>query len=530
MNIMRYKLLIKLTLSILLIFIYGIACTDLTEETPDAQTSLDSEEEFIAALGEAYTILGNSWGSNGKGLYPMTEVSTDEMVVPQRGADWFDGGVWIQTHRHTTPVDHGPTGQTWNFLFSGVNATSRLILQFETLADAGQLDMEMAESFIGELRVLRGFYYYWLLDTFGNVPIIDNFAEVAGNPPNNTDFQAGRTELFNFIESEVLESIDGLSDDPRASYGRMHQDAAHFLLGKLYLNAEVYLGTPRWNDAVAHFDAVINSGNYNLEPDYFANFAVQNSGASETIFAIPYDEIFLPGFNFHHATLHYNHQFTWNFEQQPWNGYATLAEFYRSFEEDDVRKGDGQTRGLLVGPQYDIAGNPLIDGDIGPDHHLTLTADIPSITMTGDLAQPSREKGARFAKFEYEIGATPDLSNDFPVFRYADALLSKAEALWRQNPGDAEALMLVNQIRERAGVAPFGQLTAENLVAERGRELYTEMWRRQDLIRFDGIDGGETRFNDPWWEKNVSPAHRNVFPIPQDQMDANPNLNQNPGY
>ncbi len=526
---MRFKTYKLLSLSILFFFMYGIACTDLTEDTQDAQTSLETEEEFIAALGEAYTILGGSWGAN-VGLYPLTLVSTDEMVVPQRGADWFDGGVWIQTHRHTTPVDHGPTAGTWNFLFSGVNATSRLILQFETLVEAGQLEPQMAEDFIGEMRVLRGFYYFWLLDTFGNVPIIDDFAAVEGNPPNNPDFQAGRTELFNFIESEVLASIDGLSDDPRRSYGRMHQDAARFLLGKLYLNSEVWTGTPRWSDAVTQFDAIINSGNYDLEADYFANFAVQNSGASETIFAIPYDEVFLPGFNLAKMTLHYNHQDTWNFEQQTWNGYATLAEFYRSFEEDDVRRGDGQTSGLLVGPQFDLAGNPLIDTDIGPDHHLDIQVDIPSLIMTGDLAQPSREKGARFAKFEYEIGASPDMNNDFPVFRYADVLLSKAEALWRQNPGDAEALMLVNQIRNRAGVAEFGQLTPEKLIAERGRELYIEMWRRQDLIRFDGVEGGETRFNDPWWEKDTSPSHRNVFPIPQDQIDANPNLNQNPGY
>lgn len=525
---MRIKSFKKLTLSILLVFSVSLACTDLTEETPDTITSLQSEEEFIASLGEAYAILGTSWGAH-NGFWAIQEVSSDEAVIPQRGPDWFDGGVWLRTHGHTILTDHGPTNNAWNFLFSGVNATSRLITQFETLVEAGSLDADLAANFIAEMKVLRGFYYFWLLDAFGNVPIIEDFGAIEGNPGNNPDFQAGRTEVFNFIESEVSQNLDALDDDPQAAYGRMHQDAARFLLGKLYLNAEVYTGTQRWGDAVAQFDAIINSGNYNLESNYFANFSPANEGASETIFAIPYDEVFLTGFNLHHMTLHYNHQSTFDFEQQPWNGYATLAEFYRSFEDNDVRKGDGKRTGLLVGPQFSSSGEPLIDNDIAEGHHLTLQVDIPELSMTGQLAGPSREAGARFAKFEYETGATPNLNNDFPVFRYADVLLSKAEALWRQNNGSGEALALVNQIRQRAGVATFSQLTADNLLAERGRELYIEQWRRQDLIRFDGNEGA-TRFNDSWWEKDVSEEFRNVFPIPRNQIDANPNLTQNPGY
>jgi hypothetical protein len=526
---MNYKMFKKLTLSTLFVFLISTACTDLTEESPDSLNSLESEAEFIAALGEAYTVMGGMWGGH-NGMWSMHEVASDEAVIPQRGTDWFDGGVWLRTHQHTNGVDHGPTNNMWNQLFRGVNATSRLITQFETLVEQGQLEGAAAAAFIGELKVQRAFFYFWLLDSFGNVPIIDNFATVEGNPSNNQDFQAGRTQLFNFIESQILENINSLSTDPRASYGRMHKDAAHFLLGKLYLNAEVYTGTGRWGDAVTQFDAVINSGNYNMEADYFAPFNSSNSGSSEMIFAIPYDAVFLGGFNLHHMTLHYNHQDTFDFEQQPWNGYATLAEFYNSFEEGDARLGDGQRRGLLVGPQFTLAGQPIIDTDIGANHHLTLQVDIPQLAMVGELAGASREAGARFAKFEYELGATPDLNNDFPVFRYTDAIMSKAEALWRQNPGSGEALNLVNQVRARAGVAPFASLTADNLIAERGREFYTEMWRRQDLIRFDGVEGGTTRFNDPWWEKGVSGAHRNVFPIPQAQIDANPNLRQNPGY
>ena len=115
------------------------------------------------------------------------------------------------------------------------------------------------------------------------------------------------------------------------------------------------------------------------------------------------------------------------------------------------------------------------------------------------------------------------MSNDFVIFRYSDVLLTRAEALWRLNNGDAEALALVNQVRSRANVDPFVVLTADNLLAERGREMFAEMTRRQDLIRFG-------KFNDAWWEKDVSTTTYNLFPIPKAQRDVNPNLSQNPGY
>lgn len=510
--------IVKIALVSIAISLFS-SCMDMTESNPDDITSLQREEHFIAALGEAYTILGG-YQTNGN-LFSLQELSSDELVAPQRGPDWIDGGL-VEAHRHTITAEYLPIEESWNFLFSGVNATSRLILQFETLKEDGSVSGELADKFIAEMKVLRAFYYFWLLDTFGNVPIIDDFAAVEGNPPNNVDFQNGRDELFAFVESEILNNIDLINNNPGSAYGRMHQDAAHFLLAKLYLNAEVYTGTPRWDDALTHLNSIINNGNFSLASNYFDNFSVENSGSPEFIFAIPYDEVFLEGFQMHIMSLHYEHQKTFDFQTQPWNGYASQAEFYNSFADNDVRK-----EGFIVGPQYDINGNPLIDPVIAPEHHLNITVDMSSARMTEPI---SREKGVRLNKFEYEIGAGITLNNDFPVFRYADVLLMKAEILWRKNPNDTEALMLVNMIRERAGVEPYNQLTADNLLAERGRELYTENWRRQDLIRFDGVEGGETRFNDPWWDKELSDVTRNVFPIPRNQIDANPNLNQNPGY
>ncbi|MCH8567944.1 MAG: RagB/SusD family nutrient uptake outer membrane protein [Balneolales bacterium] len=502
-----------------LALLFGFACTDLTEKLPSELTDdsfFQTEEEFIAALGDAYTVLG-AWQNHG-GLFALNEVSTDAVAIPVKGADWDDGGIWVDAHRHTINSEHGPTNGSWNFLFSGVSNTNRLISQFQTAVENGSADPALAEEFIGELRAMRAFYYYFLLDNFGNVPIIDDFINTPAQPANNPDFQAGRNQVFEFVESELLATADLISDDPRASYGRFHKYAAHFLLAKLYMNAEVYTGTARWADAETQLDIIIDSGLFSLTDNFFANFATANSSSPETIFAIPYDSVFLPGFNMHHMTLHYGHQRTFNFQDQPWNGYTTLQAFYESFEEDDVRR-----EGFLIGPQFDASGNPLIDNEIAEGHELVLTKEIQSIRMDTPL---SRQMGARFAKFEYAPGSSPDLDNDFPVFRHGDVILMKAEAMWRQGNGGE---MYFNMIRDRAGVSPI-TLNGPNLLAERGRELYTEIWRRQDLIRFDGNQGGVTAFNDPWWEKDVSPSFRNVFPIPFNQIQANPNLTQNPGY
>jgi starch-binding outer membrane protein, SusD/RagB family len=490
--------------------LFSFACTDLTENLPSQITSLETEEEFVSALGEAYGIL-SGWQNHG-GLFALSEISTDVAAIPVKGQDWDDGGIWVDTHRHATTVGHGPTNGTWVYLFSGVNATSRLINLFEDLLADGATTQELADPFIAEMKIMRAFYYFWLLDMFGNVPIIEDFSAITGNPANNSDFQQGRTDVFNFIESQILNNIDLISDDPAGSYGRINKYAAHFLLAKLYLNAEVYIGQDRYGDAEDQLDEIIDSDIFSLEMNYNAIFSANNSNSAETIFAIPYDQVFLQGFNMHHMTLHYDQQAQFDFQDQPWNGYTTLADFYNSFDDEDVRKDR-----FFVGQQFALDGSPLVD-NAGGGAPVAFTVEIPSLRMTPD--EPTyRVAGPRFGKFEYEIGATPNLNNDFPVFRYSDVILMKAEAQFMQNGGGQ---MYLDMITDRAGVDPI-TINEENLLAERGRELYMELWRRNDLIRFDA-------YNDAWWEKDVSEPFRNVFPIPRDQLQANSNLTQNPGW
>ena len=555
------KLSIYWLVPVLLIFM--ASCTNVDESLPSDVTPdqfFQNDQQFIAALGDAYSTLGTGVGGapgfgGHNGYTSIQEVASDEALIPHRGPDWFDGGVWLRTHRHTFQTDETAINNAWVFLFGGVNSANRLITQFNTLVEDGSVDQAQADDFIAELEVLRAFYYLHLLDTFGNVPIIDSF-DVPENPSNNSNFQAGRTELFNFIETSVLNNIDKVSTSVGTTYGRVNKFVAHMILAKLYMNAEVYTGTARWDDAIAQLDAVAGGG-YSLADSYSLNFVTENSGSPEIIFAIPYDNVNLTGFNLAQMTLHYQQQSTFQLDEQPWNGYASMGEFYNSHIDPDINPGpqgdviglDGQdTTGTLderrnnfsAGLQRSFTGDPIEDASFATtndesDEARGTVDESPVVVLTPrlDEIQPNanRQSGARIVKYEIEPGALSNLNNDFVLYRYADVLLLKAEALMRStnNENNQQALELVNQVRERAGVDPFQTLTYEKLLAERGREMFYEVVRRQDLIRFDGQQA-ETAFNDPWRFKNQSPTTANVFPIPQDQIEANPNLNQNPGF
>lgn len=493
------------------------SCTDLEEKLFDQVTPdnyFKTNEELITGLGSAYTAL-YSIGNHG-GFMSSNEVSSDEIMIPQRGQDWFDGGVWLRQHRHEWTVEEPHLNGSWTTLYGGINTCNRLIAQFQELGNP------VTEPFIGELKVLRALWYYWALDMFGNIPLSTDFKDTS------LPATSSREQVFNFIVNELRTEVPKLSKAVDATtYGRMNFYAGQALLAKLYLNAEVFTGKPQWAQAAAACDEIINSGAYSLEGNYFNNFNVNNGGSREAILAVPYDEIFARGFNLSQMTLHYGSQDTWNLTAQPWNGYCTLQEFYNSYEDKDLRKGvygNQKIRGNFhAGPQYRVDGvTPILDGGAeaaDPDGQtLVFTPQINE-----HFPNALRQAGARVGKFEFKIGGLPEMSNDFPIFRYADILLMKAEALWRQNPADQVALSLVNQIRARAGIDPYTSLTAQNLLAERGREMFYENHRRNDLIRFG-------KFNDAWDFKPASAAFRNIFPIPLQQLNANQNLRQNPGY
>ena len=519
---MKFNFVNKLFLIGLLVVFSTQSCTNL-DETPFSEltdeTFPTTEEQFISALGATYTSL-YGWANHG-GIFSLQEVSSDEIMIPQRGSDWFDGGVWLRVHRHQYNKDEGPVNGGWSFLYGGINNCNRVIALFETLVGEGKVSPEQAAAFIGEVKVLRALFYYWLLDAYGNVPIVTSFADADPNPATKS-----RTEVFNFIESELKANVPNLAKKVDGStYARMNYYAGQALLAKLYLNAEVYTGTPRWAEAAAACDEVINSGSYSLEGNYFTNFNARNEVSRENIFVVPYDRNQAQGFNLPAMTLHYSSQETFDLTFQPWNGYCTLQEFYDSYSDDDIRKGEygnQKVRGNFhAGPQYKSNGFDRIMDSSSDDPGGAEVEFTPQINNLEPDCQ--RQAGARVGKFEFVSGATENLDNDFPILRYSDVLLMKAEALWHQNAGSADALGLVNLVRARADVDAFTALTPDDLLAERGRELFYEGWRRQDLIRFG-------KYNAPWAFKDASEPCKTLFPIPAEQINANPNLAQNPCY
>ena len=513
---------VLITLQILLVGILLMttqpSCTKLDEKVYSELTAdkfFADTNNLIYAFGLTYTnlydLVGHKYGMVGM------DCGTDELVVPQRGGDWYDGGEWIRLHR----LEYSPTenyfNHWWNNIYSGINTCNQLIDQFTSLTDVN------TESAVAELRALRALYYYWLVDKFGNVPIVDKFDVPSDyKPATNT-----RQEVYDFIEKELLESMPDLSKETGLLfYGRVNYYVAQMVLAKLYLNAEVYTGTPQWEKAGAACDSIIESGKFSLQADYFSSFQEDGSSSQEIIMGVPFDMIQAQGFEIHLFTLHYNLQQKFGLLSATWNGICAQEDFFNTFEDNDARK-----EGLLSGFQYNDDGTAITDPNyekFDPNNPTKpKDPDGAPLNLSPNVNQlePNclRQCGARVAKFPFISGSERYTSNDFPIFRFADVLLMKAETLLRM--GDAgSALPLVNEVRTRAGVDPFTELNLDNLLAERGRELFAEGYRRSDLIRFG-------KFLDTRWEKpNVSDAYTELWPIPQSQIDVNSNLIQNPGY
>jgi hypothetical protein len=492
------------------------ACTDLEENLYQVQTDatfFQSEDGYRAVMATVYSNL-RALGNHG-GFFSLQEISSDEIAVPQRGNDWGETE-WVSAHRHEFEKSGPGVNNAFNFLYQGINACNRAIYQFEELKRNKFGNDALSDKYIAEARALRALYYYWALDTFGNIPLIDQY----NGPDNAQPFTVPRADVFKFVENELracYQLLDKKND--ATTYGWMNYYAAMALWAKLYLNAEVYTGLPRWHDVVSTCDAIIQSGLFTLDPNYRDLFRVQNEANREFILAVPFDETFAKGFNLAQMTLHYGSQATYQLKQQPWNGYCTLQDFYEMHENGDVR-----TQNFIVGPQYAFDGvTPIIDNQGFND------PDGPPLNYTPEINELSpqcyRQAGARIGKYEFKTGADADLDNDMPIFRYADILLMKAEALWRIDPGSSEALALVNQVRNRSYEPdqPLQQLTAQNLLDERGREMFYEGVRRQDLIRF-GVYGNPTEF------MPGSEPCKELWPIPAVQLTLQPNIWQNPCY
>ena len=187
--------------------------------------------------------------------------------------------MWLRSHRHEYNSQEGWLNNAWGELYGGINNCNRVIELFESLVSEGSVAQADAESFISELRVLRAYFYFLLLDAYGNIPIVTAFSGGDANPPTSS-----RSEVFSFVESELNESVPNLTRSKDATtYGRFNYFAGKALQSRLYLNAGVYTGNDRFGDAIAAADEIINSGLYSLEGDYFANFNENNEGSNENL-------------------------------------------------------------------------------------------------------------------------------------------------------------------------------------------------------------------------------------------------------
>lgn len=495
------------------IFFVAGSCTKLDEKLYDqvsASTFGLNETQLLSLVGPAYSSLGSeNRNSIDNDYFFAQEISTDEIMLPTRGTDWDDNGkhrkMWLQTFDKNYDVLDG----AWGFCAYGIGQANRI----EATLKASSVVTPAKDQILAELKVLRALYHWMMMDLWGNVPIVSDF-----NTDPNSVTNKPRAEVFAFIESQLNAALPNLTTTVDGStYGRATKYTAYALLAKLYLNAGIYTGTPKYTECIAACDAIIKDGKYKLNSDFFANFSVTNNvDPREIIFSVPTDKnLYGPGDydgsnRTQLRTLHYSHRATYNLGETPWNGFCANADFYNKFNDPN----DKRKFMWLVGPQFDGTGAPLFDGATP----VVLTPNITALEAAG------RNEGARSKKYEPEKNSRRQQSNDFVIFRYGDIIMMKAEAQARQANNWALALPVVNEIRARSTAAALTSLTANEFLDERAREFAWEGWRRNDMIRF-GTFGAPKQF-----KPNTSPATVNLYPIPANRIVANPKLVQNPGY
>jgi hypothetical protein len=501
------------------VLLAGPACTDLDEVPVSSITPenfFQNEGEVISALAGVYAQLRPTLWS----YYNLSQVSSDENIVPTRGQDWYDNGVWLELDKHEWAAN-SPSGRdningAWIDIFVGVVRANAVL---ENLA---HVTVPNQAALVAEARALRAFYYYQLMDLFGGVPLVTD-TELKTRPRNT------RTEIFNFIESElkaIRTALPLASQRSESEYGRVTRGGADAILANMYLNAAVFsketgVSATSYNScstvqiggvsacqlASNYADSILNSGSYQLATNWRSNFTADNNTSKENIFVVNLLNVSGLGTNFLYRALHYN-----QLSPTPWNGFATIAEVYNAFDANDARR-----QIFLVGPQInfdngqpakDRAGNPLVF----------------TVSIANERAA-SEGEGARIAKWPSDPNhVNEEHGNDFAYFRLGEIYLIKAEAQFEMG-NTATALTLLNTLRARVFEPdqPLASVTRDIILRERLFELTGEAKRRQDLIRHG-------KFTAAWSFKPASAAHKILMPIPQNQIDANPQLTQNPGY
>ena len=440
-----------------------------------------------------------------RGLFHLCELSTDVYVC-----GWNDEGV-PDVCKMQWDASTGLIYSIYSRMFFQIAQCNEFIRQ----ARSSNLAMPKKDEWIAEARTLRALSYYHAIDNFGNVPFSDETSVVGQIPQRIT-----RIELYNWLETELLDIIDNsaLADRSATEYGRINKTAAKMILAKLYLNAKVYTGTAQWDKCANVLKDIMDDG-YSLHTTsvggvyspYQELFLADNDKRTdEIIFAIEQDGIETMSygvtdyliFAFAGGTMDTATDLG---TSSGWSGCRMTPEFYAKFSSNDDRAifwTDGQT--------VDVA-------DMGDFSNGIAFQKYKNLTSTNDRGKAD---------------GCPD--TDFPMFRYADVLLMAAECAMNgaSSISQTEGLGYLNEVRERAGLLPATALNADLILDERARELYLELWRRQDLIRYNRFTTADYVWQ---WKGGVHDGqavedYKNLYPIPVSDMMVNPNLVQNDGY
>jgi hypothetical protein len=506
----------------LLALVGTIACTDLQEKVLDEQlgSTLVSDPTNIESLiNPPYASLRHTieWYD----YWALQEMTTDETITPTRGTDWGDNGAWIQLYLHTWTPDHIRTNNAWNALNQGVSRANTAIYYIGKFPQTAT-----TAKYIFEARFLRVYFMYLLNDMFGQVPYRE---------PSDINFSVSpkvlnQKDAADYFITELKAIIPNLQT--KAAYGsdRVTVGAAQALLAKIYLNYGVYSGgtTTKWTETIDYCNQLINSTDYAVTSDYWSMFQKDVAEHQEFIFRIPMtDAVNLgSGSVWVNFTLHYSQVF--GNITSTWNGPSTTSTFLNTwdqvndgrFHDDRIKATCGFNQGFLIGQQYGLDGSALKQRNGDP---LIFTPAI-------NLQSSNEAAGIRVVKFAPNPSTINQFTspNDVPVMRISDIYLIRAEAELRSGNA-ASALADVNYIRTRRSAAGktlplLASVTLDNILNERGFELYWEGLRRQDLIRFGTYNGIRDQ------KPATSPATTSLFPIPTTAVAVNKNLKQNPGY
>ena len=529
---------------------------DVTPESQYVNTNFPkTAADYQALIGPIYTQLASKYAIE---YFRMQELTTDEAILPGRDGNYDDGGQYRQHHHHTYTQDHSNVIDVWSWGFGGINTCNRILsnISNSTMSDTSATRI----SAIAEVKTMRALFYFFMMDIYGNVPIVDTFP-VATPPATKT-----RKEVFQFVESDIKSVINNLPvksiTNATQLYGHPTKAMAYALLAKMYLNSKVYTGDDRATDAVAMCDSVMKNKTYTLDPSYASVFAPDNGPAiNETIFAIPYDPLLLDGQQF---TRHGFMAYLYPKYGVPSNlsiSMSTTPNFYAKFN----LPGDERNNTWLVGKQFNWDGTPFTltikKKDLDNTYTGANTDTVWQLEITKDIimrgikpfdvgndykAQCMGVRSVKYYPDKATTAATRMSGNDMPIFRLADVYLMKAEAILRGATattvnGELQTSdVLINKVRARAKAPLVTGASLTDLLDERGRELYWENWRRNDLIRYSAYGNTpnyETEYpipgdvNTPGYVVGMNKdPRREIFPVPSTERKLNPNLAQNPGY